>query len=136
MSEQWILGLSVLSVVMFVVSLVALPWIVAKIPADYFLHDSRTATDWHSQRPLIRWLILIGKNLLGIMLLVGGIIMIFVPGQGILTMAMGLVLMDYPGKFRLERWIVSHPKILGGLNWLRKLRHAEPLEVEGKTASK
>ena len=46
--------------------------------------------------------------------------MLFLPGQGILTIVTGLIMSDYPGKFSLERKIASHPRILSGLNWLRK----------------
>ena len=56
--------------------------------------------------------------------------MLFIPGQGLLTIAIGLLLMDYPGKFTLERKIASNPKIFNGLNWLRAKVRARPLEID------
>lgn len=130
MPGNWILWLSALSVATFVLSLAALPWLVAKIPEDYFLHGSRIPAAWKQAHPVLRYILMALKNLLGLVLLVGGFVMLFIPGQGILTMAMGLMLMDYPGKFQLERRIVAIPAVYKGLNWLRKKRHAPPLLVD------
>jgi hypothetical protein len=129
-SEQWVLGLSAFSLVTFVLSLLTLPWLVAQIPANYFLHEHREASPWKQRHPVIRFLILAGKNLLGLVLLIGGFIMLFLPGQGLLTLAMGLLLMDYPGKYHMERWFIRHPPILKGLNWLRQRRNVPPLLVD------
>lgn len=128
--EWWFLALGILSVVVFVGSLLSLPWLVSRIPADYFRNDTRTPAPWEGASPGYRLLILVLKNLLGLLLLAGGFIMLFIPGQGLLTLAMGLVLMDYPGKFRLERWLVSQGFILRGLNWLRRRRGCPPLETD------
>jgi hypothetical protein len=76
----------------------------------------------------MRLIVLIGKNSLGYLLLLGGILMLFLPGQGILTMVTGLMLIDYPGKFRLERKIVNRPTILKSLNWLRAKAKQPPLK--------
>ena len=54
--------------------------------------------------------------------------MLFLPGQGLLTMLMGIVLMDFPGKFRLERHLVSRPPVFAAINWIRTQRSAPPLE--------
>lgn len=111
--------LSVISLITFVGSLLALPWLVGMIPDDYFLHQSRQSANLKQRHPVVRLLLLIGKNLLGLLLLCGGLLMLFLPGQGLLTIAVGLLLMDYPGKYSLERRIVAHPSILKGINWLR-----------------
>jgi len=127
--DRVLLWLGLISLIIFFVSLLSLPWLVAKIPADYFAHDRRIATPWKDAHPAVRILLLILKNLLGLVLVIGGLLMLFLPGQGLLTLAMGLVLMDYPGKYTLERWVVSIPLILKGLNWLRRKRHVSPLIV-------
>jgi archaellum biogenesis protein FlaJ (TadC family) len=130
-ANQALLGwLTFASVATFLVSLVTLPWLVARIPADYFAHRKRHATPLKQRHPLIRLLLLIGKNLLGAVLLAGGLMMLFVPGQGLLTMAMGLLLLDYPGKFALERRLAGQHAVLTGLNWLRARAGAEPLVID------
>ncbi len=122
--------LALISLLTFVISLLSLPWLVARIPDDYFLYSKRHPADLKKNHPLIRMALLIGKNVLGVILLIGGIIMLFIPGQGLLTIAMGMLLMDYPGKFELEQRLAQNEKILHGLNWLRARGHAVPLKVE------
>ena len=56
--------------------------------------------------------------------------MLVLPGQGILTILAGIMLLDFPGKHRLLRWIVAHPQVLRTLNWLRRRGHP-PLYLEG-----
>ena len=117
------------SAIVFIASLLSLPWLVAKIPEDYFVPKKRQPTSWKTQRPALRLLALIGKNLLGYGLILAGALMLFLPGQGILTLVMGLLLVDYPGKFRLERKLVKTPAILNSLNWLRRKAKKPPLVV-------
>lgn len=118
-NQTLITWLSIISLITFVGSLLALPWLVGIIPEDYFSHQHRKPADLKQRHPVPRIILLLGKNLLGLALLCGGILMLFLPGQGLLTMAVGLLLMDYPGKYALERKVVSRPSILKGMNWLR-----------------
>ncbi len=122
--------MAVVSAFTFVISLLTLPWLVARIPNDYFCHRKRQPAPLKQSHPILRVLLLVAKNCLGWVLLLGGLIMLFIPGQGLLTIAMGLLLMDYPGKFTLERKIAGKPKILSGLNWLRAKANARPLEID------
>ena len=128
--QEILTWLTVGSLLTFVVSLATLPWLVAQIPSDYFVHRKRHPTNLKQGHPIIRMALLIGKNLLGGVLLIGGLLMLFLPGQGLLTLAMGMLLLDYPGKFTLERKIAQQPRVLNSLNWLRKKTGTPPLEVE------
>lgn len=137
--SEWITGhqafltwLTFGSLFTFIVSLLALPWLVARIPADYFLYRKRQPIPLKQQHPVIGLFLFFGKNLLGAILLIGGLVMIFIPGQGLLTIAMGILMLDYPGKFLLERKFVRQPKILNGLNWLRAKTGTTPLEIDAK----
>ena len=118
------------SAVIFIISLLSLPWLAAKIPQDYFLYSQRQPSLWQTKaRPILRLLLIVVKNLLGCILLAGGFLMLFIPGQGLLTIFMGLVLIDYPKKFAFEKKLVTIPAILKGLNWLRKKADKPPLNV-------
>jgi hypothetical protein len=128
--QTLITWLSVVSLITFVGSLLALPWLVSIIPEDYFLHHRRKPTNLKHHHPIIRLLLLVGKNLLGLVLLCGGILMLFLPGQGLLTIIVGLLLLDYPGKFFLERRLVAQPSVLQGLNWLRAKANHPPIKVD------
>ncbi|HJN64581.1 MAG: PGPGW domain-containing protein [Pirellulales bacterium] len=121
---HWLL---VCSVVMFVASLILLPYIVIRLPVDYF---TRTApTQFARQHPLVRLLLLGIKNLLGAILLGGGFIMLFTPGQGILAILIGLALIDLPGAHRLKMSLLARPRVIAALNKVRHLAHREPLLV-------
>ena len=69
---------------------------------------------------MLRPLYLIAKNILGFVLIIAGIAMLVLPGQGLLTIVVGVVLMNFPGKFRLERWLAMRAPIWRSLNWLRR----------------
>lgn len=115
------------SAALFVLTPVAVAWIVVKLPKDYFASPQRPKGVWNlpaAARPFF----LILKNMLGIMLLVAGLVMLVVPGQGLLTIVIGLMLVDFPGKYRLERWLATRPKVWKTINWLRRRAGREELE--------
>jgi len=114
----WLLG--IVSVFTFIATLVIVPWLVIKIPTDYFSPHKRHVMPWREEHPVVRWTLLLIKNLLGAVLLLLGLGMLLFPGQGLLTMLVGVILLDFPGKFRFERWIISKKPILRTVNWLRQ----------------
>ncbi|MCZ6874823.1 MAG: hypothetical protein O7G88_15055 [bacterium] len=130
---------SVLSGVTFVGTLIVIPILVIRIPAHYFIYDEH----WHlpeQRSPItIRLLGLICKNLLGLVFVLAGLIMLVLPGQGIITILIGLMLMNFPGKRTLERRLVQQPTVLRVLNWMRAKADQPPLivpttDVSAKTA--
>jgi UPF0716 family protein affecting phage T7 exclusion len=75
-------------------------------------------------------MLVIAKNLLGYIFVVAGILMLMLPGQGFLTILIGITLIDFPGKYALERWIVSHGSVLRSINWIRRQAGRPPLVLE------
>ena len=120
----WVVAISLLS---FIMSIGSLPFIVARIPEDYFSHHHRHRVTIDRHKPITGLLLLILKNLLGALLLVVGFIMLFTPGQGSLTILLGLMIMNYPGKYALECWIIRRPLIFRGVNAMREKRGYPPL---------
>ncbi len=120
-----------LFIVTFSLSLAETAWILVKLPAGYF-SASHTAEFFADRAPAVRALGLIGKNLLGVVHLVIGVLMSLpgVPGQGILTILIGIMLLDIPGTRRLELKIVSRPKVLRTINRIRARFHKPPLELD------
>ncbi len=45
--------------------------------------------------------------------------MLALPGQGVLTIIIGLVLMEFPGKYHAERLVINRPSVLAAINWIR-----------------
>lgn len=118
-----VLGYLVLaSAVFFFGSLIATPWLIAQIPADYFVRKPVPLMG-HPVRMLLRGL----KNLCGGVLILAGIAMILLPGQGILTIVVGVLLVDFPGKRRVEIWLLTRRRVPEAVNWIRKRFHREPL---------
>ena len=111
---------AVVVVLSWVGTIVALPLIVAWIPVDYFSSKRRHTLHSEARHPLVGWLLAALKNVFGFVLILLGILMLLTPGQGILTILVGLMLMNFPGKYRLERWLVRKPGVLKSLNWLRE----------------
>jgi hypothetical protein len=116
------------SVAMIVAAVVALPLIIVRIPVDYFSHNRHPQLPWQKAHPALRIAALAGKNLLGALLLLAGLVMLFTPGQGILCLLLGVALLDVPGKRRLERWIATRPPVFKALNALRRKYGHPPLE--------
>lgn len=123
----WWMG--ALSVVSFFGSLLALPWLVIRIPPAYFTDHHRLSDPWRDTHPVLRWVLIGVKNLIGVLVLLAGIAMLVLPGQGILTVLIGLILIDFPGKFAFEKWIVLRPAVLRSLNWMRAKAHHPPLQT-------
>jgi hypothetical protein len=107
---------------------VAVPWIVLKLPKNAFSEVKRRP-GWLDQQPaVIRLPIRIFKNVVALGLIIIGIVMLVLPGQGILAILLGVMLGDFPGKLRLQQWIVARPKVMNSLNWLRRKFRKPPLE--------
>jgi hypothetical protein len=122
----WVSGLSLLALL---ASLIGIPWVITRLPQDYFIREERVAWNATPTNPVLGALLAALKNLLGLMLVVLGILMLVTPGQGVLTLLIGLLLMNFPGKYHLERWLISRPGVLRGMNWLRRRRHKMPFDV-------
>jgi archaellum biogenesis protein FlaJ (TadC family) len=117
------------SIATFVGSLIALPVLVASLPSDYFAAREAPPTRWRERRPVVRLAVLVLKNAVGAVLVVMGLAMFVLPGQGVLTLVAGVVLLNFPGKRRLEIRIARLPSVFRGLNWLRRRAGRSPLEA-------
>ena len=128
---QSVLVAVLLFLVTFLISLAIVSFIMINIPADYFRKD-RPRDLWSDRHPAVRFLGVFVKNLLGVVLVVLGILMSIpgVPGQGILTILLGIMLLDFPGKRDLEYKLVSRPPVLHAINRLRHRFGKDGLELE------
>ncbi len=124
----WLLASSAAT---FVASLVLVPMLVVRIPSDYFTHKKRHTKRPEKYPPVIRIIVLVLKNIMGLVLVLAGILMLVLPGQGLFTMAVGIMMMNFPGKYKLERWIVERGPILKSINWLRRRSGHDPLIMNG-----
>ncbi|MCB1947890.1 MAG: hypothetical protein H6940_03220 [Burkholderiales bacterium] len=131
--EQWIpvevlIHLTIISLISFIASLAIIPVILIRLPHDYF--DISVPRHWmKNHHPILRIFGLIAKNMLGGIFLLAGFIMLFLPGQGILTMLIGLSFIDFPRKRLLEARIIEQPMILRTINTMRQRYKKPPLTL-------
>jgi hypothetical protein len=133
--ESLTLGRVLIGVGLFLFSLtisfVSIAIVLVKIPANYFSshykQDFLPDSSW-----AVRWGAVILKNILGVMLVILGLLLSLpgVPGQGLLTILLGLIMIDIPGKRPLEARIIKRPTILAAANKLRARYNKEPLVLD------
>ena len=118
-----------LFVVSAVVSVVMVGIVMLRIPPNYFSshyqQDFLPNSSW-----ITRWGAVVAKNVIGLLLVIAGIIMLVGPGQGILTILIGLILMDIPGKRPLEARLIKRPPILAAVNNFRARYNKPPLIID------
>ncbi|MCA9053000.1 MAG: hypothetical protein KDA75_04140, partial [Planctomycetaceae bacterium] len=101
----------------------------ARMPADYFVREQPLRRDDASHWAW--WLAgKVFKNSLGGLLFLAGVAMLVLPGQGLITMLIGMTLIDFPGKRALELAIIRRPRILRTINWLRARSGKPPVITE------
>lgn len=113
------------SVVMFAGTLVAVPIVICRLPRDVYI------------RPRVRRVfpagiglaIALARNLAGLAIITAGILMLVLPGQGILSIVIGLSLVDFPGKSRLERRLLDDRRVFGAINAIRRRFGRPPLDT-------
>jgi len=128
LSSNALLYLFVLSILCFIGSLIAIPLILINLPPRYF--DERHPRTWlKDHHPILRAVALGVKNLLGLVFFLGGLAMLVLPGQGLLTVLIGMSLVDFPGKRALERELVGRPTVLKVINRLRQRFNRPPLSL-------
>lgn len=113
------------------VSFAAIALVMVKIPENYFSshyeRDFMPGSSW-----LVRWGAVILKNMLGVFLVALGIVLSLpgVPGQGFLTIFLGIIMLDIPGKRPWEAKIIKRPSILSTINNLRARYNKPPLVLD------
>ncbi|MEK9139475.1 MAG: PGPGW domain-containing protein [Nitrospirota bacterium] len=127
-STETLVTLTALSIVFFVGSLIAIPFILVRLPTDFF--DIRVPRPWmENHHPVLRLLGHLAKNVVGTIFLFAGFLMLFLPGQGILTMLIGVTMLDFPGKRKLEARMIGQPAVLSTINTMRQKFGKPPLTI-------
>ena len=122
---------ALLSVVMFLGGSAVVTFVLVKLPANYF-HSSHAREFLVERHPVLRAVGIVAKNVLGLVLVILGVIMAVpgVPGPGVLSVLLGVMLLDFPGKRELETRIVSRPRVFSSINALRARFGKPPLILD------
>ena len=133
---EWIQGhealleqLGIVSLVVLAITVVVLPVVVIKLPENYFTAARRGSASIARKHPVLWAALSVLKNLLGIVLILAGVVMLVLPGQGAVTILIGLALTNFPGKYAAERRIVCQPAVGKTLNRIRELGGVPPLRM-------
>jgi len=131
MNSDLLFFLGSLSIFILIISVFMMVLIISFLPEDYFKSENRNliSSVQNSRYPLLKLLVLITKNFFGVLLLLSGILMLVLPGQGILTIITGLVFMDYPGKYKFERKLLRQKGVINSINWIRSRLSKPSLKV-------
>jgi hypothetical protein len=108
--------LGAVSLLMFFGTLIVVPMIIIRLPRNFLLQEKSLAQNWPRYLSIPFYIL---KNILGVLLVFTGLAMLVLPGQGILTLFVGLILINFPKKRILIRRIVGQKRIFRGINRLR-----------------
>jgi hypothetical protein len=119
----WI-SATVISIGLLVGSVAGAGWAVKRLPEDFLVAQSQAP----SRRGITPVRVL--RNVLGAVLLLLGILMLALPGQGVLTVIAALSILDFPGKRRLMARLLRVPSVFRAVNRLRERSGKPPLRSE------
>lgn len=125
---HWLLLLLILPIIIIVTTfatLASISMLFISLPSDYFTRKKRVS---RIKNPVLRLFLRVLKNVVGTVFLIAGFVMLFTPGPGILSVLVGVILCDFPGKRRVERKIIARPSVLSMINRIR-VRYKRPLIV-------
>ena len=113
--------ITTLSLLFALLSVLGVVWFIAKLPADFF-HQPRHHHHLidPNRYPNLHFIYKTIRNILGLVLILAGIVMLVLPGQGVLTIIVGLIIADFPQK---ERWLqkaITLRSVQKGLNLIRR----------------
>ena len=123
--EYW-LWIVILSALTAICTFIGFTAFIISLPQDYFKHKAPIN---RTKNPIVRILLRILKNVVGVIALIAGLVMLITPGQGIVAILVGIMLCDFPGKRKLERKLIARPMVLKTLNKIRSRFNRPPIEL-------
>ncbi|MDF1755748.1 MAG: hypothetical protein P1U89_23360 [Verrucomicrobiales bacterium] len=130
-NRDWLGWVGAGSLIMLILSLIIVPILVVRMQPDYFMENRDKASSMQVKHPVLGFFGKLLKNLAGGLLVIGGILLSLplIPGQGLLTILIGLAVMDFPGKRRLELWIIKMKPVNWAIQKLRAKADQPPLNL-------
>lgn len=119
-----IVVVGIISFALLAATLLATPWVLARLPHDYF--SAKPVSGPQSVRSSV---ICVIRTIVGLLMILLGFAVIFTPGPGLVLLVLGLAMCDFPGKHNLLIKLVSQPIVLSTLNWIREKSNKPPFVV-------
>ena len=123
-----ILITTVVSIAYFIV----ISFFITQMDKEYFLRkntggkQARKNIDGDSRSRNLNYVVKSAKFIVGLFLILCGLAMLILPGQGLITISIGLSLIPFPGKHQLEQNLLARKSIRVSLNWIRSKAKKEP----------
>lgn len=128
--HEALIGYSALfSLITFLLTLIIVPALIIRMPPDYFTYDREHLKQYHRQHIVMRVLLLVLKNVFGYVFIFAGIAMLMLPGQGIITILIGITLISFPKKRALECRIIKNRSVVRMINWIRASAKKGPIDL-------
>lgn len=126
--DNWKL-VGIISVSSFVLSIIVCTVLITYLPSNYFTNNYQRR---HIKNPILRFIVSFFKNIVGFIIIILGALMSVpgIPGQGLLTILVGLIISDFPGKSRLLNRIIHIRTVSLAANKIRLQFKRPPLEFE------
>lgn len=121
----WMSGISI---VVLVAALSGSRAVIVRLPADYLTHRNPPPLN-RSFGPFAPGVVRVAKNLLGLICMIAGLAMLVLPGPDMVVVLVGILMVDFPGKYRFEKWLFSWPRVLNLTNALRRRNGRPPLQA-------
>lgn len=122
---QYLGYLTLFSILTFLLSIAIIPLIVRRLSVHYFINLTKPENT-RTKPSTFSFIFILLRNLLGLVLLIAGIAMLFLPGQGLLTILLAILLLSLPGKKRIISNLISRESVKRSLNWLRRKSSKPP----------
>lgn len=119
-----LMEIAILSGITLIGSIVSIGALVIYLPTDYFTREKHVSVVGN---PILRILLRILKNIFGVIALLIGFLMLIGPGQGVLTILVGVILCDFPRKRQVERKLIGRPALLNAANKFRARYNRPPI---------
>ena len=123
-NDQLIQWVGIVSIFLFFLSLFLLRYVILRLPEDYFIKVSSISKS--NSKSLKKIIFRIAKNALGFLLTICGIILLFTPGQGMITILIGLCLIDLAFVNQWKKKMIYNSKVQKALNWIRSKKSVKP----------
>lgn len=112
--------LACFSLLTFGISIVCIPLLVARLPRNFFQLTAKSNRSNVRKFTLRNAILSLLRNITGFALLLAGIAMLFLPGQGIITIIIALATMSFPLKNELIYKLTRKHSVQQALDWMRK----------------
>lgn len=112
--------ITISSIIIFIGTLVFIPWLIIRLPRDYFANPDHDHYNLFGDHPLAVLIVNIARNIIGSGLILVGILLLVLPGQGLLTIILGFLLTRFPGKQKFVYWLVKKNNVHRSINWIRR----------------